>query len=620
MTSMKENAEQRNLLRAPFQSKGNEKMAILAEGENEAEKWLNFEGYCGMTEVEIFKVSSHHFSQPSLPFHFPFSGVAPPYPSPSALNLSISDDFGAYRLGSVGIPNRDDEVPQLARLNLLSESFNYDKTKPSSPHGAPILGVFKVKEQNCHRHLSSVGVGLEPIVLDTNPFKWGPTPFRFENMWLQHHSFKECFSSWWREFEGNGWEGHKFMRKLQFVKAKLKDWNKNTFGMLKERKKTILDEIANIDANEQEGALSSDLAVQRAVRKGELEEIILREEIHWRQKAKVKWVKDGDCNSKLFHKVANGDETGISSNSWRMKEVWCWTIPRASQRRYYFISKSSTRVLLLDRDKASGPDGFTIAVFQDCWDVIKDDLVRVFAEFHNSGIINQNTNASFIVLLPKKILIANEIVDEKRRSGEEGVVFKIDFEKAYDHVKWDFLDHVLENKGFSSKWRSWMRDVLSRMLLKVEERSFLESFRVGRNRCRVSHLQFTDDTILFASSSEEELQTLKCLLLVFGQVSGLKVNLDKSNLLASTLIRIISLDSCFMAAKVERMQRDFLWSGVGEGKRYHLGLCLACGTQEGKYHDLLQLRRPHKAFSPDISSQDGLGSSEKHFRHDVHQL
>ena len=47
--------------------------------------------------------------------------------------------------------------------------------------------------------------------------------------------------------------------------------------MLKERKKTILDEIANIDAIEQEGALSSDLAAQRVVRKGELEEIIMRE-------------------------------------------------------------------------------------------------------------------------------------------------------------------------------------------------------------------------------------------------------------------------------------------------------------------------------------------------------
>ena len=127
-----------------------------------------------------------------------------------------------------------------------------------------------------------------PIVLDTNPFKWGPTPFRFENMWLQHPSFKECFSSWWREFDGNGWEGHKFMKKLQFVKAKLKDWNKNTFGLLKERKKTVLDEIANIDVIEQEGVLSSDLAAQRIERKGELEELILREEIHWRQKAKVK--------------------------------------------------------------------------------------------------------------------------------------------------------------------------------------------------------------------------------------------------------------------------------------------------------------------------------------------
>ena len=41
------------------------------------------------------------------------------------------------------------------------------------------------------------------------------------------------------------------------------------------------------------------------------------------------------------------------------------------------------------------------------------------------------------------VLIINEMMDEKRRSGEEGVVFKIDFEKAYDHVDWGFLDHVL---------------------------------------------------------------------------------------------------------------------------------------------------------------------------------
>ena len=36
---------------------------------------------------------------------------------------------------------------------------------------------------------------------------------------------------------GIGWEGHKFMRRLQFVKAKLKEWNKVSFGELNERKK-----------------------------------------------------------------------------------------------------------------------------------------------------------------------------------------------------------------------------------------------------------------------------------------------------------------------------------------------------------------------------------------------
>ena len=70
--------------------------------------------------------------------------------------------------------------------------------------------------------------------------------------------------------------------------------------MLNERKKSILNEIANFDVIEQVGGLTSKLLVQRVLRKGELEKLILRKEIHWRQKAKVKWVKEEDCNSKNF--------------------------------------------------------------------------------------------------------------------------------------------------------------------------------------------------------------------------------------------------------------------------------------------------------------------------------
>ena len=67
-----------------------------------------------------------------------------------------------------------------------------------------------------------------------------------------------------------------------------------------------MSEIANINVVEQERVLSFELSAQRALRKGELEELILREEIHWRQNARVKWVKEGDCNLKFFHKVVNG--------------------------------------------------------------------------------------------------------------------------------------------------------------------------------------------------------------------------------------------------------------------------------------------------------------------------
>lgn len=42
------------------------------------------------------------------------------------------------------------------------------------------------------------------------------------------------------------------MKKLTFVKSKLKYWNRASFGNLKEKKKNILLDIAKIDNNKQE--------------------------------------------------------------------------------------------------------------------------------------------------------------------------------------------------------------------------------------------------------------------------------------------------------------------------------------------------------------------------------
>ena len=44
------------------------------------------------------------------------------------------------------------------------------------------------------------------------------------------------------------------------------------------------------------------------------------------------------------------------------------------------------------------------------------------------------------------VLVATEAVEDYRKRKKRGVIFKVDFEKAYDHVNWDFLNLVLEKK------------------------------------------------------------------------------------------------------------------------------------------------------------------------------
>ena len=73
-------------------------------------------------------------------------------------------------------------------------------------------------------------------------------------------------------------------------------------------------------------------------------------------------------------------------------------------------------------------------------------------------------------------------------------------------------------------------DVLSKLVVRVEERGLFEGFLVGRNRTRASRLQFADDTIFFSRAALEDLQTLKQILMVFRHLSGLQINLNKNTL------------------------------------------------------------------------------------------
>ena len=62
--------------------------------------------------------------------------------------------------------------------------------------------------------------------------------------------------------------------------------------------------------------------------------------------------------------------------------------------RLFSMEEVRDVVFQLDKEKALGPNNFSIAVFQECWDAIKEDLPRVFSEFHNREVINQSSNGT----------------------------------------------------------------------------------------------------------------------------------------------------------------------------------------------------------------------------------
>jgi mannosylglycoprotein endo-beta-mannosidase len=46
------------------------------------------------------------------------------------------------------------------------------------------------------------------------------------------------------------------------------------------------------------------------------------------------------------------------------------------------------------------------------------------------------------------VLILHEVVHELKKTNGKGLILKIDFEKTYDKVRWDFLEKVMQGKGF----------------------------------------------------------------------------------------------------------------------------------------------------------------------------
>jgi len=78
-------------------------------------------------------------------------------------------------------------------------------------------------------------------------------------------------------------------------------------------------------------------------------------------------------------------------------------------------------------------------------------------------------------------------------------------------------------------------DVLTRMLIKASNQGLIKGLLSDLDGKGVVSLQYADDTILFSTNDEQSLRNLKCTLVWFEKISGMRINYHKSELIPLNL-------------------------------------------------------------------------------------
>nr|CAN79448.1 hypothetical protein VITISV_004425 [Vitis vinifera] len=298
-----------------------------------------------------------------------------------------------------------------------------------------------------------------PIVLEAGGFSSGKIPFHFENMWLKIDGFKDLVRSRWNGYSVEGYSSHCIAEKLKALKKDLKIWNKEVVGNVSSNRAEAFARLQCWEAKEKENPLNLEDMEAKNLALEDYKKWALMEETSWRQKSREIWLKEGDKNTKYFHKMANARVrrnflskirvNGVTLSSIEdIKDSVCRTYqsllsesgdwrPSINGLNFKELGEgvaSSLEVMFSEEeifaalsscceDKAPGLDGFTMAFWLFCWDVVKSEILGLFREFHLHGTFQRSLNSTFLLLIPKKE--GAEDVRDFRPISQVGSVYKL---------------------------------------------------------------------------------------------------------------------------------------------------------------------------------------------------
>ncbi|GJZ21181.1 RNA-directed DNA polymerase, eukaryota [Tanacetum coccineum] len=445
------------------------------------------------------------------------------------------------------------------------------------------------------RHLSD----HRPIILCEVHADFGPTPFRFYHSWFNLEGFDTM------------------------------DQKLNAVG----EKNSIKNELIDIDRLVDSGAVSDTNLIRRAELHRKLHDINSREAKDFIQKSKVKWAIEGDENSNFFHGLINKKRSQLAIRGIFDDGIWC-TNPIKVKEAFFnhfearFKKPDIHRLVLnftfdkrlsimqaADLDRVVSRDEIRLAVW-DCGENKSPGPDGVFLNGCNSSfvaLIPKVTDAKFVndfrpisligsmykivtkVLANRLALVISDLISDTqsafvanrqildgpfilnellhwcKRKKKQAMFFKVDFAKAYDSVRWDYLLDVLEAFGFGGNWCNWIRgtfsfakasilvngsptsefpfycglkqgDPLSPYLFILVMESLHLSFTRAINEgvfkgiqlhgsTYISHLFYADDAMFIGEWSDANLKGIINILQCFFLASGLRININKSQVL-----------------------------------------------------------------------------------------
>ncbi|GJS59198.1 RNA-directed DNA polymerase, eukaryota, reverse transcriptase zinc-binding domain protein [Tanacetum coccineum] len=294
------------------------------------------------------------------------------------------------------------------------------------------------------------------------------------------------------------------------------------------------------------------------------------------QQAKIKWMSEGDKNSKYFYSVlkcrirTKHQVQDIESIDSLIKDKLSVGDAELMIRE---VSDKEIKDALFDIDdsKSLGPDGFSAAFFKKSWSVIGANICKAVMEFFKSGkmlgplpVVMCFTNVSVKFLLTELSLFLVSL-----KGGPKRVAFKIDIQKAYDTVNWEFLEKILGGFGFHGLMIKWIMqcvttdaftlningerigyfkggrglrhgdpispylftmimEIFSLILLREIEREPQFQYHFGCKSIKLSHVCFVDDLLVMCHGDLISVKVIKKALDSFSAYSGLIPNNSES--------------------------------------------------------------------------------------------